>query len=75
MPATTRVPGGVGISSEWDVGPKMWAFVDYCRSKGDVVEVMITGRRRDKATLTIAFSDEEDGCLGSCLLTLWSLLS
>jgi hypothetical protein len=70
---TTRVPGGVGIV-ECDVSPVMWAFVDYCRSKGDEVEVEIYGRRMDKATLTIAYSDEEDQCYGS-LLTLLSLLS
>ncbi len=75
MPPTTRVPGGVGISSDWDVCPKMWAFVDYCRSKGDEVEVEIHGRLRDKATLTIAVSDEEDGCLTSRLVSFSLSLS
>jgi len=70
MPQTTRVPGGVGLSSNWTVGPQMWAFVDYCRSKGDDVVVEIHGRRMDKATLTIAFSDEEDSCWISQFLSL-----
>ena len=69
MPQTTRVPGGVGIA-QMDVSPEMWAFVDYCRSKGDDVEVEVHGRRRDKATLTIAFSDVEDQCWVSRFLSL-----
>jgi hypothetical protein len=64
---TTRVPGGVGLSSGWTVGPKMWAFVDYCRSKGD--DVVVEMGRDGKATLTITFSDEEDSCLISRLVS------
>jgi hypothetical protein len=72
MPPITRVPGGVGISSNWTVGLAMWTFIDYCRSKGDdvVVELYNGGRQ---ATLTIAFSDEEDQCCGSYLLSLLGL--
>jgi hypothetical protein len=58
MSATTRVPGGVGLSQGWTDSPKLWEFVAHCRAMGDEVE--IERLPNGQIDLTIAFSDRED---------------